>query len=247
VFSNVVFLEERPRLRKPVLVEGLPGIGFVANVVALHLISELKAKKFCQVHSPSFQAFSLTSSGGSFRHPTNELYYCLVESMDRDLIILFGNSQAGDPRGQYDLCKQILDISQSLGSEFALTIGGLRRDFNPSEPKVFCAASDKETLDAAKGLGAGVMRGQIYGVAGLLIGLARLRKMKGLCVLAETSGIFADVAAARSALRFICEFLGLRVDYSRLDEAVESNKRLLDSFAQWRPPARPSVRFPSPV
>jgi len=247
VFSDVVFLEERPHLRKPVLIEGLPGIGYVANIVALHLISELKAKKFCQIHSPSFQAFSLTSRGGDFRHPTNELYYCLVESMDKDLMILFGNTQAGDPRGQYDLCKRILDISQSLGSKFVLTIGGLRRDFMPSEPRVFCAASDKETLDAAKGLGAGVMRGQIYGVAGLLVGLARLRKMRGLCVLSETSGLFADVAAARSALKFMCKFLDLSVDYSRLDQAVESNKRLLDSFAQMRPSEKPGVRFPSPV
>jgi len=247
VLSNVVFLEEKPRLRKPILIEGLPGIGFVANIVALHLISELKAKRFCEVHSPSFQAFSLTARGGTFRYPINELYYCLVESTDRDLIILSGNSQAGDPRGQYDLCKQILDVCQGLGSELVLTIGGLRRDFVPSEPKVFCAASDKETLDAARSLGAGIMKGQIYGMAGLLVGLARLRKMRGLCVLSETSGLFADVAAARSALKFTCKFLGLSVDYSRLDQAVESNKRLLDSFAQWRPPERPSFRFPSPV
>jgi len=247
VFSNVVFLGERPHLRKPVLIEGLPGIGFVANIVALHLISELKAKKFCQIDSSSFQAFSLTSQGGSFRHPTNELYYSSVQSMDRDLIILFGNSQAGDPRGQYDLCKRILDVAQSLGSEFVLTIGGLRRESISSEPRVFCAASDKEILDTAKSLGAGVMRGQIYGVAGLLIGLARLRKIKGLCVLSETSGLFADVAAARSALKFTCNFLGLNIDHSRLDQAIEENKRLLDSFAKWRPPERPSFRFPSPV
>lgn len=247
MFSNVVFLEKRPRLRKPVLIEGLPGIGFVANIVALHLISELKAKKLCQIHSPSFQAFSLTSRGGDIRHPINELHYCLTESTDRDLLILFGNSQASDPRGQYDLCKRILDVSQSLGSEFVLTIGGLRRDLVPSEPRVFCAASDKETLDTAKGLGADVMRGQIYGVAGLLIGLARLRKMRGLCVLSETSGLFADVAAARSALKFTSKLLGLSVDYSRLDQAVENNKRLLDSFAQWRPPERPRFRYPGPV
>jgi len=134
-----------------------------------------------------------------------------------------------------------------LGSEFVLTIGGLRRDLVPSEPRVFCAASDKETLDTAKGLGADVMRGQIYGVAGLLIGLARLRKMRGLCVLSETSGLFADVAAARSALKFTSKLLGLSVDYSRLDQAVENNKRLLDSFAQWRPPERPRFRYPGPV
>lgn len=247
MFSDIVFLEERPRLRKPVLIEGLPGIGFVANIVALHLISELKAKKLCQIHSPSFQAFSLTSRGGEIRHPINELFYSKVESAERDLLILFGNSQASDPKGQYDLCKRVLDISQSLGCDFVLSVGGLRRDLVQSEPRVFCAATDKETIDLAKSLGADVMRGQIYGVAGILIGLAKLRRLRGLCVLSETSGLFADVAAARSALKFTSRLLGLEVDYTRLDQAVESNRRLLDSFLQMKPPEKPGLRYPGPV
>ena len=33
---------EPPVLTDPVLIEGLPGIGFVANIAALHLVQELK-------------------------------------------------------------------------------------------------------------------------------------------------------------------------------------------------------------
>lgn len=238
MFSNVTFLAEKPQLRKPILIEGLPGIGYVANIVALHLVGELKAKKFCEIHSPSFQAFSLTSREGTLQHPINELYYGSTESMDRDLIVLFGNSQADDTRGQYALCRQILDIVQGLGCELVVTIGGLKRDSVPSEPNVFCAASDLETLRIARDSGAGTMSGHIYGAAGLLIGLARLRKMKGLCVLSETSGAYADVTAARSALRFICKYLGANIDCSRLDQAVEANRRLLDSFSQPKPQMR---------
>ena len=234
MFSNVTFLAEKPQLRRPILIEGLPGIGYVANIVALHLINELKARKFCEIHSPHFHAFSLTSQEGTIRYPINELYYAATESTDRDIIILFGNSQAGDTRGQYALCKQILDIAQGLGCESVLTIGGLRRDTTPPEPKVFCAASDPEMLKIATDLGADRMNGHIYGVAGLLIGLARLRKMKGLCALSETSGVYADVAAARSALRFMCRFLRINVDFSRLDQAVEANKRYVSSFSQPR-------------
>jgi uncharacterized protein (TIGR00162 family) len=238
VFSNVTFLAEKPQLRRPILIEGLPGIGYVANIVALHLINELKAKKLCDIHSPSFQAFSLTAREGTIQHPINELYYGSVGSMDRDLIVLFGNSQAGDTRGQYALCRQILDIVQGLGCELLVTIGGLKRDSVASEPNVFCAASDPETLQAARDLGAETMSGHIYGAAGLLVGLARLRKMRGLCVLSETSGSYADVVAARSALRFICRFLGADIDCSRLDHAVEANRRLLGSFSQTRSQTR---------
>jgi proteasome assembly chaperone (PAC2) family protein len=44
---------EKPQLNNPVLIEGLPGIGCVANISALHLIKELKQKvrrnSFCQL------------------------------------------------------------------------------------------------------------------------------------------------------------------------------------------------------
>ncbi len=39
-------ISEKPKLNDPILIEGLPGIGFVANIAALHLIKELKAKTF---------------------------------------------------------------------------------------------------------------------------------------------------------------------------------------------------------
>jgi uncharacterized protein (TIGR00162 family) len=226
------------------MIEGLPGVGFVASIAALHLISELNAKKFCEIRSPSFQAFSLTSRQGDFHYPINELYTCSTKSTESDLIILFGNSQANDSRSQYALCNQILDVVSSLGCEFVITIGGLKTNQVPREPHILCAATDKETLLSATKLGAGVMHGHIYGVAGLLIALARLRKMRGLCVLSETSGFFADVSAAKSALQFVSKLLSMKIDYSRLDKAAENNRGLLDSFAKSGPSERPSFAGP---
>ncbi len=46
-----VEIYEKPKLNNPILIEGLPGIGFVANIAALHLIKELKAKKFAEIIS----------------------------------------------------------------------------------------------------------------------------------------------------------------------------------------------------
>jgi len=50
-----VEIYEKPQLNNPILIEGLPGIGFVANIAALHLINELKAKKFASIVSASFR------------------------------------------------------------------------------------------------------------------------------------------------------------------------------------------------
>ena len=40
------------KLKKPILVEGLPGIGHVGKLVAEHMIDELGAKKIVEVCIP---------------------------------------------------------------------------------------------------------------------------------------------------------------------------------------------------
>ena len=49
-----VQIYEKPVLNEPVLIEGLPGIGFVANITALHLINELKPTLFAEIQSSAF-------------------------------------------------------------------------------------------------------------------------------------------------------------------------------------------------
>jgi len=70
-------------------------------------------------------------------------------------------------------------------------------------------------------LGAKMLRGQIYGVAGLLVGLAALRGMKGFCLLAETPGTYLDVKAAQAVLKAIQGVLGLKTDLSDLKDAKD--------------------------
>ena len=37
---------ERPKLRDPIMVEGLPGVGNVGKLAAEHLVDQVKATKF---------------------------------------------------------------------------------------------------------------------------------------------------------------------------------------------------------
>ena len=221
---------EKPELRDPVLIEGLPGIGFVANIAALHLIQELKSKLFAQIRSSSFQDFAITAENGKARFPINELYYHKGKNQARDLIILYGNTQALTTFGQYELCGRILDIAEDLECRSIITLGGFPLKAKVATPKIYCAASDIETLHEALSLGVKTVKGRIVGVAGLLVGLGKLRGMRGLCLLAETPGGYPDAAAAREALRVVCGMLRLRVDLTRLDVAAEATRDILRSF-----------------
>lgn len=226
---------EKPQLNEPVLVEGLPGIGFVANIGALHLIRELKTKLFAEIRSSSFQDFAITAEDGKTRSPVSELHYHRGRNGERDLIILYGNTQALTTVGQYELCGRVLDIAQELGCHYVITLGGLRVEQRVTTPKVYCAASDLETLEEARNLGAEIIQGQIFGIAGLLVGLSRLRGLKSFCLLAETPGFYPDASAAREVLSPVCKMLNLKLDLSRLDAATEATRSILESFGLIRP------------
>jgi uncharacterized protein (TIGR00162 family) len=221
---------EKPVLNDPVLIEGLPGIGFVANITALHIIKELKAKLFAEIQSSAFQDLAISTGNGGTFFPTNQLYYHKGKDGERDLIILYGNTQALTTVGQYELCGKILDISEELGCNYILTVGGLKKEEKVEKPELYCTASDTQTLQDALGLGAKVMKGHIFGVAGLLVGLCKLRNMRGLCLLAETSGLYPDSVATREVLKALRKMLQLKISLKNLGSAADETGKILKSF-----------------
>lgn len=216
--SSLVKFYEKPNLNDPVLIEGLPGIGLVANIAVSYLIKKLNAKIFCEIRSPFFHDAAITGEDGLITYPINQLYYYKGRGEERDLILLYGNTQALTSRGQYELCGRILDIAESLGCRFVITLGGYRPGKPVTKPKVYFAASDHEMAGLARKIGAEPLKINILGVAGLLIGLCRLRGIKGLCLLAETPGVYPDKEAASELLRVTSSILGLKIDTSDIGD-----------------------------
>ena len=224
-------ISEKPQLNDPILIEGLPGIGFVANIAALHLINQLKAKRFVQIFSSAFQDFAVTTGDGTARSPINELYYVKREDGGRDLIIWYGNTQALTTVGQYELVGKVLDIAQEFGCRFVISIGGYKKDEAQEVPGIYSTATDLETMQQALDLGTKVMVGHVFGIAGLSVGLAKIRdNMKGFSLLVDTPGMNPDVNAARYALLTLGKYLNLNVDLSDLEASSEEIKKMLETF-----------------
>ena len=213
----LVEMFEKPKLRNPVLIEGLPGIGFVANIATLHLIRELKAERFAEIHSSAFQDLAVTTEEGRTRSPLNELYFSRGKDGERDFVIWYGNTQALTTGGQYELCGRVLDIAKELECKYVITLGGFRQEEVKSPPQIYCAASDQETLQQVLALGPKIMVGQVFGIAGIMVGLARLRGVKSFSLLVDTLGTFPDAEATRAVLAVLNRFLGMNVDLSKLD------------------------------
>ena len=225
-----VQIHEKAELDNPVLIEGLPGIGFVANISALHLIRELDAKLFAEITSSSFQDLAVTTEKGGTRSPINQLYYHKSHDSGRDLIIWYGNTQALTTFGQYELCGRVLDMAQELGCQYIITLGGFKTEQTTEKPQIYCAATDPQTLKTALNLDTKIMVGQIYGIAGITIGLAKLRNLKAFSLLVETTGTYPDPKAAKQALTALKKHLKLKINLTNINLAAEETQKTLQSF-----------------
>ena len=74
------------------------------------------------------------------------------------------------------------------------------------------------------------MVGHVFGIAGLSIGMARIRDMKGFSLLVDTPGMNPDVNAAKYALITLGKYLFLDVDLSGLEASGDEIKKMLESF-----------------
>ncbi|MEM5766066.1 MAG: proteasome assembly chaperone family protein [Candidatus Aenigmatarchaeota archaeon] len=225
---------ERPKLKDPIFIEGLPGIGNVGRIAAGYLVEELKAKKFAELFSSHFMPFVLLHENSSVHMLKNEFYYWKAKKKtQRDLILLIGDSQSIDPEGHYEIVETILDYIQKFGVKEIFALAGLSIGEEKAKPKVIGAVSDPELIKKYEKYGIDFQSvnkvGTIVGASGLFIGLGKMRKMKGVCLLGETMGfpIIPDPKSAESVLTILIKILNLNIDTSRLGKKVEEMEELI--------------------
>jgi len=220
-------------LKNPVLVEGLPGLGMVGRIAARYLAKQLKAKKLANLYSPHFPYYVLVNKKGSVRLLRGEFYFWKNEAGENDLIFFTGDSQAQTIEGQYDVASCILDFAERNNVKVVATIGGYRKEVEKT-PKVIVASTSSELLNKAlqaKAI-ASPAGNPIVGTAGLLLGLARFKKIDAVCLLGETRGYLPDPRAAKSVLEVLQKMLNVKIDLSGLDREVEKSKKIVERMRE---------------
>lgn len=215
---------EKVKLRNPVLVEGLPGIGNVGRVAAGYLAAELKMKKFAELYSPHFLPLVILQDDAVAQLLRCEFYYHKAKS--RDIVILTGDTQSVDPEGHYEVVEAILDFAESMGIKEIITLGGFAEGREVDKPRVIGAVTDRNLIKKYEkhdiDFGKEHQIGTIVGASGLLLGLGEVRGFSGLCLMGETIGLplMTDPKAADSILHVLAKLLGLKLDLSKLEKTI---------------------------
>ena len=225
---------KRVKLRKPILIEGLPGVGNVGKLVAEHIIHELKAEKIIEIYSWHFPPQVLVNNDGTVRLCKNEFYAWKSETLD--LMILSGDQQSVTNEGHYLIAETLLDIAQQYDVSRIYTLGGYGIGQLVERQMVLGAANEPELVEEMKKYGVEFREeepgGSIVGASGLLVGLGKLRGISAVCLLGLTSGYLVDPKSAQAVLDILCRVLKLDLNMQALKDRAEEMERVVERLKE---------------
>ena len=225
---------KRVKMKEPILIEGLPGVGNVGKLVAEHIIHELHAELIIEIYSWHFPPQVLVNNDGTVRLCKNEIYAC--KSGKHNLLILTGDQQSVKNEGHYLIVERLLELAQQYAVSRIYTLGGYGIGQLVERQVVLGAANEPELVEEMKRYGVEFREeepgGSIVGASGLLLGLGKMRGFPAVCLLGLTSGYLVDPKSAQAVLKILCQALDLEIDMQALEDRAEEMERVVERLKE---------------
>ncbi|MDQ3872933.1 MAG: proteasome assembly chaperone family protein [Thermoproteota archaeon] len=222
---------DRPKLTSPHLICGFPGNGYVGKLAVDHLIQELPANHLADIYSSSFPPQIIIKPDGTADLMKNSIFWSHDDGVD--LLLLTGDSQPANPESEYALAEQVLGLAEQFGTAQVFTLAAYITGVFVDKPKVFGTATDSEIIKTFSSNNISMMdSGSITGMNGLVIGIAKLRNMKGLCLLGETSGYVVDAKASKAVLETLLQIINIKVNMTNLEKRAKDTETLIQTIEQ---------------
>ncbi len=228
-----IFLLQEHRFEKPVLVQGLPGLGFVGKLAVNYLIDELKLEKFAELHSTYLTLLDGNTgininSNGTFFLPKLEFYS--YTKNNPNVIFLTGDTQP-NIYGQYEVTEYILDFAQKYGCKEVIATGGFQTPIDKELGKVYGVYNNLHLKETLQKLDVTLTQsGSITGACGIILGLSDQRKIDSIGLLGATKGEYPDMQASKQVLKILCNLLNIKLDMTRMDKEIDDMKNKLENL-----------------
>ena len=218
-----------PELNNPKLICGLPGSGYVGKLAVDYLIDKLGAKHFADIYSSSFPPQVSIRPDGTLDLVKNSMYYCKADS--NDLVILTGDAQPVSAQGEYALAKEIISLCKKMNVGEIYTLAAYITGKFSKPPQVFGTSTSADKVKQFSEMGIQTMdKGNITGMNGVIIGIAKQSSIMGVCLLGETSGYVIDASASKIVLESLCKLLNISFDMSELEKRAKDTEELIKTI-----------------
>lgn len=230
-----VHMKETPKLREPVLICGLPGSGYVGKIAVDHIVTELKASQIGDLYSYSFPPQVVIKGDGTAEPMKNTLYALKGDGNAPDLLIFTGDSQPVTPEANYEIADKVLEIAQEMGAKQVFTLAAFITGAFVEKPRVFGTATEIDLVKLIQQNDVVTMNeGTITGMNGVLIGVGKIRGMKGISLLGETSGYIIDAKASQAVLQVLSKIIGLKINMANLEARSKETEAVIQTIEKMR-------------
>lgn len=232
--EGIQFLK-KPKLKNPILITAWPGMGEVAYKAATYLIEHLKAEEFAYLASSDFfyPTGSTIKEGllGLADLPGSRFYYWkrpkVLPSIKEanDLIIFVSNAQP-DLANATNYGQKILDVARLYKVKTIINFAAMPVPIEHTQkPEVWFCATHKELFKWLSQFNLKMMaEGEISGMNGLFLGLARQTGFSGFSLLGEIPIYTIHIEnpkAVLAVLEKLKRILNLPLDLKDLEKQAE--------------------------
>jgi len=213
----------RPKLKEPIFIAAWPGMGEVAYRSATFLKEALSCKVFAKLETRSFfKPAAVTVSKGIVDLPTIPagLFFYHKSKNNRDLIIFLGEMQPSLEHAEA-LSAAIVDFIKKYKTKSLFTFAAKPEPIDhKSSSRTWLAGTHKDFLkEFDKFKVKKLEEGQISGLNGVILGVAKRKGIKGICFLGEIPFYTVQIENPKAnlgILRIINKYLNLDMDLSSL-------------------------------
>ena len=253
-------LYKEPRLEKPDMIVGWPGIGNIGIIAIDTLRGQIQAEEFGEIEPwDFFYPRRVVIKAGlleDLEFPNNKFYYKRLEQ--KDLIFFTGEEQPTDGGGTYaeggkayQMANLVLDVAEKFACQRVYTSGAaVSLTHHTLKPRVWAVPNREDLINEVKGYENTILmsdieqrggQGSITGLNGLLLGVAKKRGFEGICLMGEipdylSRAPFPYPRASKSVLEVITSVLGIRIDLTALDNMAAQVENIIEKLYEKFPP-----------
>lgn len=236
-----ITVKKRPRLKNPVLVAAWPGMGDVASKAAVYLKDKLAAQEFAEMAASDYFHPSGVWIDDSLidvpQYPVGKFYYYKNPGDGSDVIIFISDAQPFIEKG-YTYATEIIDFAVTLKVKSVYTFAAMPLPIEHTQmPEVHAVATGKALLENLTKMNLKTMpTGQISGLNGLILGVAKEKGLEGVCLLGEIPLYTIQIEnplASMAVLGILSRMLNISVDLSELKKHADQINQEIEHLIEY--------------
>jgi proteasome assembly chaperone (PAC2) family protein len=235
---------------------GWPGIGNIGLIAMDTIRRAVQAKEIGEIEPWEFFApRHVRIQDGlleALEFPSNKFYF--QKGQTRDLLFFLGERQPSgggeryaEGEKAYNMASLVLDVAEKFGCRRVYTSGAaVTQIHHTSRSRVWAVPNSEKLMGEVKRYPNTILmsetegrseQGVITGLNGLLLGVARKRRLEAVCVMGEIPYYLQQAPwpytkGSRSVLELLTEILGIQVDLGPLDELAYKVEENIDEFLE---------------